>query len=236
VLRGGNLSTIVIDASIKLLLDSENYFKKNSFMEYLEKELLAFIAETYSTLGWPGIIALMAVESVFFPITSEAVMPLAGWMLIAAKNQGVWLILFISICGATGSLIGALIIYFTGAYAGRLLVERYGKFLFITNKDLEIATNWFNKYGNWAVFLCRLIPMARSLVSLPAGISRMPLIQFTAFTFAGSFIWSLILTYAGYQLGENWEQIRSFIRPVEIPILLIFLLFIAYYVYKQIRR
>ena len=94
----------------------------------------------------------------------------------------------------------------------------------------------FDKYGTWAVFLSRLVPVARSLISLPASVTRMSLLPFMLLTFAGSFIWSLGLAYAGYQLGENWESIRDIMRPVEIPILIAVLLLVAYYVYRHVRQ
>ena len=205
-------------------------------MGSLEKEILELIATTYNTLGWPGVIALMAVESVFFPIPSEAVMPLSGWMLIAAEGRSAWLVLFAGLCGSIGSLIGAVFIYAIGALGGRPLLERYGKYILITRLDLDTANRWFDKYGTWAVFLSRLVPVARSLISLPAGVYRMPIIPFILLTFAGSFIWSLALAFAGYQLGENWETIRSVIQPVEIPILIVALLILAYYAYRRLRQ
>lgn len=205
-------------------------------MGSLEKELLDLVREVYNTIGWPGVIGLMAVESVFFPIPSEVVMPLSGWMLIADKGHSAWLVLLAGFYGALGSLIGAVIIYAIGAWGGRPMLERYGRYVLITSADLDTANRWFDKYGTWAVFLSRLVPVARSLISLPAGVTRMSLIPFMLLTFAGSFIWSLGLAYAGYQLGENWESIRDVMRPVEIPILIAVLLLVAYYVYRHVRQ
>ena len=205
-------------------------------MGSLEKELLDLIRDVYNTIGWPGVIGLMAVESVFFPIPSEVVMPLSGWMLIADKGHSAWLVLLAGFYGALGSLIGALIIYAVGAWGGRPLLERYGRYVLITSADLDTANRWFDRYGTWAVFLSRLVPVARSLISLPAGVTRMPLIPFILLTFVGSFIWSLGLAYAGYQLGDNWESIRDVMRPVEIPILIVVVLLVAYYVYRHVRQ
>ena len=205
-------------------------------MGSLERELLELIAEVYDTLGWPGVVALMAVESVFFPIPSEAVMPLSGWMLIAAKGHSAWLVLLAGLYGALGSLIGALFLYGIGAWGGRPILERYGRYVLITSSDLDTANRWFDKYGTWAVFLSRLVPVARSLISLPAGVTRMHLIPFVLLTFAGSFIWSLGLAFAGYHLGENWESIRDVMRPIETPILIVVLLAISYYIYRRVRQ
>ncbi len=205
-------------------------------MESLEQQLLDFVAEVYDTMGWPGVVALMAIESVFFPIPSELVMPLSGWMLIAAKGLSGWYVIVAGLYGALGSLIGALIIYAAGAFGGRPLLERFGRYVLISGRDLDVADRWFKKYGTWAIFLSRVVPVARSLISFPAGVTRMHLLPFTLLTFAGSFLWSLALAYAGFLLGENWETVRDVMRPIEIPALIAVASLIAYYVFRHIRQ
>ncbi len=205
-------------------------------MASIEHQLLAFIAQVYDALGWPGVVLLMAIESVFFPIPSEVVMPLSGWMLIAAKGKSVWYVLLAGLYGALGSLIGALIIYLFGASGGRPLLERYGRYVLITQRDLERADRWFARYGTWAVFLSRLVPVVRSLISFPAGVVRMPILRFCALTFAGSFLWSLGLAYGGYLLGENWEALRRVMRPFDIPILVVLVVLVGLYVYRHVRH
>ena len=205
-------------------------------MESLEQQLLDFVAKVYDTMGWPGVVALMAIESVFFPIPSELVMPLSGWMLIAAKGLSGWYVIVAGLYGALGSLIGAFIIYAAGAFGGRPLLERFGRYVLISGRDLDVADRWFKKYGTWAVFLSRLVPVARSLISFPAGVTRMHLLPFTLLTFAGSFLWSLALAYAGFLLGENWETVRDVMRPIEIPALIAVASLIAYYVFRHIRQ
>lgn len=204
-------------------------------MESIEQQLLEFIAMIYDAMGWPGVVTLMAIESVFFPIPSEAVMPLAGWLLISAKGHTVWYVFIAGFYGAIGSVIGSLFIYGIGMKGGRPFVERYGRYFLITQKDLDKADEWFRKYGIWAVFLSRLVPVARSLISLPAGLTRMRMLPFTLLTFAGSFIWSLGLAYGGYILGENWETLRGFMRPLDIPILLTITLILGIFIYRRIR-
>ena len=205
-------------------------------MESLEQQLLEFVRQAYDTMGWPGVVLLMAVESVFFPLPSEIVMPLSGWMLIADKGLSPWYLLLAGFYGAVGSLVGALIIYAIGAWGGRPLLERYGRYMLIADRDLRVADRWFEKYGTWAVFLSRLVPVARSLISLPAGITRMHLAQFILLTFVGSFLWSLGLASAGYLLGENWESLREIMRPFDIPILIGIALAVAIYVYRHVRH
>ena len=205
-------------------------------MESLEQQLLEFVRQAYDAMGWPGVVLLMAIESVFFPLPSEIVMPLSGWMLIADKGLSPWYLLLAGFYGAVGSLVGAIIIYAIGAWGGRPLLERYGRYMLISDRDLRLADRWFEKYGTWAVFLSRLIPVARSLISLPAGITRMHPAPFILLTFVGSFLWSLGLASAGYLLGENWESIREAMRPFDIPILIGIALAIALYVYRHLRH
>ncbi len=177
----------------------------------------------------------MAIESVVFFVPSEVVMPLAGWLLV--KDEGLseaWL-LIAALFGALGSLIGAWVIYAIGAWGGRPILLRYGRYLLITPQEIESAEAWFDRYGSWAVFFFRLVPVARSFISLPAGIARMPLIPFTVLTFVGSFIWALGLAWAGFALGERYEEIREWMRPVEIPIIIATLLAIAWYLYRRVR-
>lgn len=204
-------------------------------MQSIEHQLLELIAQVYDLIGWPGVVLLMAIESVFFLIPSEVVMPLAGWMLVSAKGHSGWFILLAGVFGAAGSLVGALLIYAVGAMGGRPLLERYGRFVLITQQELSATDQWFHRYGTWAVFLARLIPVARSLISLPAGITRMPLLPFSLLTFAGSFLWSLGLAYGGYILGENWEGLRRAMRPFDIPILVVAVVLVSLYVYRRLR-
>jgi membrane protein DedA with SNARE-associated domain len=177
----------------------------------------------------------MAIESVIFFVPSEVVMPLAGWLLV--KDEGLnepWLFMAAAF-GALGSLIGAWVIYAIGAWGGRPLLLRYGRYLLITPQEIESAEAWFDRYGTWAVFFSRLVPVVRSFISLPAGITHMPLLSFTVLTFVGSFIWALGLAWAGYILGENYDEIRAWMRPVEIPIIVAVVLAAAWYLYRRVR-
>ena len=202
-------------------------------MEIIEQEVLRWASEIYSAMGWPGVSILMAIESVFFPIPSEIVMPLAGWMLIADQDKGIWYVLVAGFFGASGSLIGALVIYAAGFFGGRGIIERYGHYFLMSKNDLRVADEWFEKYGTWAVFISRLVPVARSLISLPAGVTRMHLLPFVALTFVGSFIWSTGLALGGYVLGSNWENMREIMRPFDLPIIVaISFLMLGYLFYK----
>jgi membrane protein DedA with SNARE-associated domain len=187
-------------------------------------------------MEWPGVVAMMAIESAAIPLPSEIIMPLAGWMLV--KDRGLsepWLLLA-AFCGALGNLLGSLLAYYVGAWGGRPLVLRYGRYLLISHHELDLADRWFDRYGNWTVFFSRLLPVVRTFISVPAGVARMPVWQFSIYSFAGSFPWSLGLAWAGFLLGENWEDIRDWMRPADIPIALVVLVLIGLYVYRHVKR
>jgi membrane protein DedA with SNARE-associated domain len=187
-------------------------------------------------MGWPGVVALMAVESANIPLPSEVIMPLSGWLLVREAGLGWGGIALAGFFGGLGCTLGSLVSYAVGAWGGRPLLERYGRYLLITRHDLDRADRWFARYGDLAVFVGRLLPVVLTFISLPAGISRVHLLRFTLYTFAGSFIWSLGLAAGGYYLGANWEHLRAAMRPFDIPIVVAFVLLVAWYVYRHLRH
>ncbi len=202
----------------------------------MEQAILKFIENVYLTLGWPGVVLLMAVESACIPLPSEIIMPLAGWMLIEKAGLSIWYLLLAGFCGGVGNVIGSWIAYWVGAKGGLPFLRRWGKFILITHDDLDRATLWFDKYGNMITLIARFLPAVRTFISLPAGIARMKLFKFSLFAFIGSFIWSLGLAYGGYILGQNWETLRETMRPFDIPIIAAVLLLIAFYFWWKIRK
>jgi len=178
----------------------------------------------------------MAIESACIPLPSELIMPLAGWMLVKDRGLGQEWLLLAALFGAVGNVLGSLIAYYVGAWGGRPLVAKYGKYILISHHDLDLADRWFQRWGNWAVFASRLLPVVRTFISLPAGVSRMPVWQFSIYSFLGAFPWSLGLAWAGYVLGENWEDLRSWMRPADIPILIVVVVLAALYVYRHVKR
>lgn len=202
----------------------------------IEQLILDFIRNTYELMGWPGVIALMALESACIPVPSEIIMPFAGWMLIQEGSMAVAFILLAGVYGAIGNTIGSVIAYVVGMWGGRPLLERYGKYILISRHDLEMADRWFVRKGSWSIFISRLLPVVRTFISLPAGIARMNFIKFLVYTFIGSFIWSIGLTYGGYLLGVHWEQIRNVMRPFDPFILAVILVAFVIYIYRHIRK
>ena len=164
-------------------------------------------------------------------------MPLAGWMLVKDRGLGAQWLLLAAFCGALGNLLGSLLAYYVGAWGGRPLVLPLRALpAHLPPRPGRWPSAGSTRYGEWTVFFSRLLPVVRTFISVPAGVARMPIWRFSAYTFAGSFPWSLGLAWAGFLLGENWERIRNWMRPADIPIVVVVLLLIGLYVYRHVRR
>ncbi len=205
-------------------------------MSSIENSILDFIRNVYDAIGWPGVALLMAIESACIPLPSELIMPFAGWFLIKDAGLGVEWVFALAFVGTLGNLAGSLVAYHVGARGGRPLLERYGKYLLISNHELDIADRWFSRHGEKIVFISRLLPVIRTFISLPAGVSRMNVFRFSLFTLLGSYPFALGLAYGGYKLREKWEDLRSAMRPFDVPILIVVILLIALYVWRPCRR
>ena len=164
--------------------------------------------------GYGGVFFTMAVESACIPFPSEVIMPFAGFVV----SEGKMTLWAITMAGALGNLFGSIVAYLVGAYGGRPFLERYGKYLLISHKKLEIADRWFNKYGSKAVFFSRMMPIIRTFISLPAGIARMNFIKFCIYTFVGALPWCLLLGYLGVLLGPQWEKMRPYFHILDIVV------------------
>jgi membrane protein DedA with SNARE-associated domain len=205
-------------------------------LDKIETSLLNFIQDTYNVLGLPGVILLMAIESACIPLPSELIMPLAGWFLGSDKGHGIAWVFLLAFLGALGNLLGSLVAYYIGAKGGRPLLNRYGKYLLISRHELDLADRWFTKYGERVAFFSRLLPVVRTFISLPAGISRMNVMKFSIFTFLGAYPFCLGLAYGGYKLGEHWEDLRNAMRPFDIPIIIAVVLLVVWYVWRHWKR
>lgn len=201
----------------------------------MEQQILNFINHVYQALGWPGVVLLMTIESACIPLPSEIIMPLAGWMLVESAGLGIGYVILAGFCGAVGNVFGSLISYWVGDKGGVPFLKRYGKYILISNHDLERANHWFGRYGDWITFVARFVPGVRTFISLPAGIARMNLGKFSIYAFLGSLIWSTALAYGGYVLGQNWEEIRAAIQPFDYPILGAFIVLVIVFVWMRLR-
>jgi membrane protein DedA with SNARE-associated domain len=201
----------------------------------IEELLLDFVKYVYDAIGWPGVVAMMAIESACIPLPSEIIMPLAGWFLIEDQGRGVEWLLLAAFCGALGNLIGSLAAYYAGAWGGRRFLRRFGRYVLISPEEIERAERWFSRYGDRTVLISRVLPVVRTFISLPAGVARMNIWRFSILSFVGSFPWSLGLAWAGFVLGENWDRIRNWMRPADIPILIVLAALVAWYIYRRVR-
>jgi len=196
-------------------------------------QLIEWLTAMIETIGYPGVALSMFIESFFAPIPSELILPFAGFLAAEGKMN----IVILGIIGGVFSYLGTLPFYFIGTIGNRetidKLVAKFGKYLFIRKQEVSAAFNLFDKYGNALVFGGRLIPLVRSLISLPAGMAKMNFVKFTAYTLAGSTIWSYILVIAGYFLGEGWELVSELIGKYEKGVFIIVgLCIIGLVVYK----
>ncbi|MGC8663174.1 MAG: DedA family protein [Thermoplasmata archaeon] len=174
----------------------------------------------------------MTLESTMLPIPSEIVIPFSGYLAF----KGILNIYLVILFSSFGGLAGSLIAYFIGYYGGRSFIIKYGKYFFISEKNLERADRWFQKYGRISVFTTRLVPVIRTFISLPAGIGEMPLKEFIFYTFTGTLLWSIILAVGGYMLKENWIIIFNIISnldPLIISIGLAILIYLFIKIYKN---
>ncbi len=181
--------------------------------------MLVWITETMNSMGYIAIVFLMFLENVFPPIPSELIMPLAGFLV----SQGDLSFVGVVAAGTFGTVLGALPLYYAGKLLGlerlKQWADRYGRWFTVSGKDLDNSNRWFDRHGVRTIFLCRLVPGIRSLISIPAGINNMHMGIFLVYTTMGSSIWSALLALAGYMLGENYVRVESYMGPVSYIVL-----------------
>ncbi len=189
-------------------------------------------ADVLAALGSFGLLFLMLAENLFPPIPSEAILPLAGFLVGRGELGGVQ-----AVAAATaGSVLGALILYALGRWGGRAVVLRYGRVLRVTEHDLDRAEGWFDKYGDAVVFFARMVPLARSVVSIPAGMLEMPVLRFTFLTTLGSALWNTLLVGAGWFLGANWERVSAIVGSISNAVLIVAVVAIVVLAIYWLRR
>lgn len=196
-------------------------------------DLTNWAKDIVETAGYIGIFLIIVLENVFPPIPSEAVLPLAGFL---AGEGRLWLPAVI-VASTLGAVAGALILYAVAAWFGdrrvRWLIVHYGKWFAISEADLDKANTWFDRQGGKSVFICRMIPILRSIVSLPAGLRRMALGPFILYTTAGALIWNSLLVVAGWWLGDNWERVSTIVDYLQIPVIVAILAGAAWFLWKK---
>ena len=197
--------------------------------------LSAFVVATISALGYPGLVLLMGVESACIPLPSEVIMPFSGYLVYTGRFN-LWAV---AVAGAVGCVVGSLVAYWVGMYGGRPLIEKYGRYVLVSRRDLDLADRWFAKYGELIVFTSRLLPVIRTFIAFPAGVARMNLSRFVAYTFLGSLPWCLGLAYVGQKLGEQWDKndtLRSWFHRFDFVIVIIGVLAVIWWVWRHIKE
>lgn len=195
-----------------------------SFTELLVNYIVEFIDKT----GYSSVFLLMTLESMVAPVPSEAVMPFAGFLVNSGRFTFTGVIFFSTL----GSIFGSLISYYLGYWGGRPIVERFGKFLLLDKKDLDITERFFQKRGDITIFISRFIPIVRHLISIPAGMGKMNIVKFCIYTIVGAGMWNGFLTYMGYILKDHWKEVMKYSHTVDIFVLALLVIFVIYYIYK----
>jgi len=197
--------------------------------------LAGFITAVISAMGYGGVLLLMAVESACIPLPSEIIMPFAGYLAYRGELslQGA------ALAGAVGCVVGSVPAYYLGMLGGRPLIERYGRWVLVSRKDLDLADRLFRRFGQWVVLVGRLLPVVRTFIAFPAGVSRMPMGKFIVYTFVGSYPWCLVLAWAGRKLGEAWHtdpRLRDAYHRFELVIVGAAALAVVAFVWHKLRE
>ena len=194
--------------------------------------IAALIIAAISTLGYVGVVLLMAVESACIPLPSEIIMPFAGYLAYRGDLR-LWAV---ALAGAIGCVLGSLLAYYVGAKGGRPLAERYGRYLLIAPQDLELADRWFARHGDITILIARLLPVVRTFIAFPAGVASMPLLKFVLYTFVGSLVWCWALAWVGLRLGEQWDTLGVYFHRFDALVGLAILAGAAWWIWRHLRH
>lgn len=189
-----------------------------------------------STLGYPGIIVTMAIESALIPLPSEIIMPFSGFL----ASTGRFDLNLVALMGAVGNVIGSLIAYAIGFYGHEKLVRRFirkfGKWILISEKELDETEKLLHRFKDLVVLGSRVVPGIRTVISLPCGFAKLPLGRFIVLTFIGSLIWSYFLAWIGFVLGQNWHAIGPYFHKLDAVIVGAIVLLVGWYIYHKVKK
>jgi membrane protein DedA with SNARE-associated domain len=197
--------------------------------------LAAFIIGVISATGYAGVCLLMAIESACIPLPSEIIMPFAGYLVHTGRLSLFW----VATAGALGCNLGSLVAWYIGAFGGRPVIARWGRFVLLDTHDLARAEHYFAKYGGITVFVARLLPVIRTFVALPAGIAKMPQLRFHLYTFLGSWPWCFVLAWAGMRLGQAWDsdpRFKAWFHRFHLGVEILLLVAIVWFVWTHWRN
>lgn len=200
------------------------------------ESIAQWIIHVISALGYPGIVLTMAIESALVPLPSEVIMPFSGYL----ASTGRFDLNMVALMGALGNVLGSLIAYAIGYYGHESLVRRFirkfGKFILISEKELDETEVLLHKYKDLVVLGSRIVPGVRTVISLPCGFAKLPLGRFIALTFFGSLIWSYFLAWIGFVLGQNWSAIGPYFHKLDAVIVGLIVLAVGWYVYHRLKK
>jgi len=191
-----------------------------------------FIILTISSLSYGGVAFLMGVAAFNIPIPSEVIMPFSGYL----ASTGRFNLILVAVCGALGWLIGGIASYFLGKFGGRLLVEKYGKYIFISKYDIDRSERWFQRYGEATIFLGQIIPVVRNFISLPSGIARLNFKKFVIYTFLGAFLWSYFLSWVGFKLGANWPLLKAYFSKLDWLVIILIFAAVILWLWRHLKK
>jgi membrane protein DedA with SNARE-associated domain len=196
------------------------------------ERLSGYFISIISATGYVGIFFLMMLESMVFPVPSELVMPFVGF-LVADGKLNIW---FAIIASSLGSITGSLVSYFVAFYGEKEVIHHFGKFLLMDRGELEWTEQWFRKRGSITMLISRFIPVVRHLISLPAGLGRMNLKHFIAYTLIGATLWNIFLLWVGIKLREQWQIVHNYSSQLDIAVVGLLILAVTFYLYRHLKK
>jgi membrane protein DedA with SNARE-associated domain len=189
-----------------------------------------FILVTITTFGYAGVFIMMVLESMVFPAPSELIMPFAGFI----ASQGDFNLVLVIVVSTVGSIVGSIFSYYIGKLWGTKLVIRYGKYILVREEDLHKTEEWFNRHGEVTIFVFRLVPVVRHLISLVAGVAEMDVKRFTIYTLAGAAVWNSIMAYLGFYLGSNWHLITNYVDEISWVIVALIVIAVVWFIVRHL--
>jgi membrane protein DedA with SNARE-associated domain len=213
--------------------------RRDLMLAFLDQIVIPFLTNLYGAIGYLGVLVASLIESAMIPLPSELILPFAGFLVgnpasVEPMTHGPWSFWLVVIAATIGNVLGSLIAYAIGAWGGRPVLERYGRYVLIRTEEIDTAERFFAKWGSQTAFFSRFLPVVRTFISFPAGVARMPLGRFVVYSAAGAFLWSVGLVYAGTVLGANWVDIRHTLQPFDTVILVVVVLAVALFIWWRL--
>jgi len=208
-------------------------------LAFIDQIVIPFLNSLYGAVGYAGVMVAMAIESAMIPLPSELILPYAGFLIsdpsqVEPLTHGQWNYWIVVVVATIGNTLGSLVGYAIGAWGGRPFLERYGRYVLIRPHEIELAESFFARYGSATAFFSRLLPIVRTFISFPAGVARMPLGRFIVYSTAGAFLWSMLLVFAGVQLGSRWADIRHALQPFDLAVAVIVVAAVAVFIWWRL--